>query len=182
MRIIALITLVSGMAFAASENQTTTNYSNTENTYLTKGTVEVGGSLGLGYGSSSGFSSTLNPRAEYFFSDSLSVGGSAAIYSNSNENIYGLGPSFSYYFSKTAKTAAYAGASIQYNKSTFNDNDYLRYFATLGMKYFLTSSVAFGPELSYSTYSTTYTDTINSYTVQSSNTSLDLRFQFSIYL
>ncbi len=135
----------------------TTPEATTEMPNINKGNVAVAGSLGLAYSSYTGAIYFLNPSAEYFVLNSFSVGGTVQSTISKHSRSFGMGPSLSYYFWQNKKWASYIGAGALYTtvRTENISNQYTavsQYWSangTLGLNYFLTPSVSFGPVFNY---------------------------------
>ncbi len=144
---------------------------------IRKGNVAVGGDLGASYSTFGGSAVYLNPSAEYFIADRLSVGGTLTSTLSENYQSYGIGPSATYYFWSQNKWAASTGLAIRYSNSSSeydSSSSYWTGMAKLGIGYFATPSVSFGPQL------TIYRDIGDGDT--SASTWSTLLFQFNVYL
>ena len=147
---------------------------------IRKGNVAVGGDLGASYSTLGGSTVYLNPSAEYFIADRFSIGGTLTSTLSDNYKSYGIGPSATYYFWNQNQWAASTGLAIRYSASNYEDGQYdsrntnWTGVAKLGVGYFATPSVSFGPQL------TIYRDIRDGTT--SASTWSTLLFQFNIYL
>ena len=144
---------------------------------IRKGNVAVGGDLGASYSTLGGSTVYLNPSAEYFIADRVSVGGTLTSTLSENYKSYGIGPSATYYFWNQNKWAASTGFAIRYSNSSSEydrNSSYWTGVARFGAGYFATPSVSFGPQL------TIYRDIGGG--DASTSTWSTLLFQFNVYL
>ena len=144
---------------------------------IRKGNVAVGGDLGASYSTLGGSTVYLNPSAEYFIADRVSVGGTLTSTLSENYKSYGIGPSATYYFWNQGQWAASTGLAIRYSNSSSEydrNSSYWTGVARLGAGYFATPSVSFGPQL------TIYRDIGDG--DASASTWSTLLFQFNVYL
>lgn len=92
----------------------------------------------------------ISPKAEYFFVNRLSAGGTV-VYSDINTagitgSTYGLGPSATYYITHTEVMAVSIDQAVLWNKPLNGDN-YVQGATGVALNYFITNSLAFGPSL-----------------------------------
>ncbi len=94
---------------------------------------------------------SITPRAEYFFLNRFSAGGTVNYSDNQDVNgatstLTLIGPSATYYITHTARTAVSLGQSVLFQSTTGADN-VIQGITGLALDYFFSSSIAFGPEL-----------------------------------
>lgn len=90
---------------------------------------------------------SLTPHAEYFVLNRLSAGGTLAyVDDNILGTTYGIGPSATYYITHTETMAVSIDQSILWSKPFTGDN-YVMGATGVALDYFITPSLAFGPEL-----------------------------------
>lgn len=131
---LALALLVSAPAFALD---TTAR--------IHEGDWELGGSTSI-YRSSHFTSFSLTTNAQLFVMDALSVGLEVSYYTSRSYTSRSLGPVATYYFLVKDKIAPFVSAApYSWTKATFGPSYYTGR-GSVGVKYFLTDSVAFGPE------------------------------------
>lgn len=142
----------------------------------------AGGNFGISQSTYSGTYYFFNPEAEYFVSERLSLGGMLSIGKGTGTWSLGLGPSFTYYFFKDDRWAASTGASVIYSKDSWENDgggegnvSVWRAKAKVGLDYFFTPSVSFGPRLQYSS-------SIGSSKALYRDNDASLVFQFSVHL
>lgn len=170
--IIGICLLVGSMAFG-SANSIDFKMGEPENFQpnLKQGNWEVGGSFALGYSTSSGFVGYLDPRGLYFFSDRLAAGLSAGLSftsARSTNSVNGVvGPALSYYFWKQERLATYLSQDILFGIGSGALSK-----SALGLNYFFTPSVSFGPSIQYQQF----------IGPESGNGFLQIRGNFSIFL
>lgn len=157
----------------ASSNQKTAIASNTA-----PGNVAVGGGFGFTHTEFSGGTFYINPVAEYFVWENVSVGGTLQLSIGRDYRYYGIGPSISYYFWRSENWVALVGGQLEYtrseNVSSGSASDSVYANLKLGALNFLTPSVAFGPEL--------LLESRIAPSSSSSNNFLSLRFQLAVFL
>ena len=148
-------TLVAGLFIAFS------GYAKAETDFgnIHKGNLQTGGTINFSHGwqtGSSFLSLQISSPTEYFLLDHLSLGGTVSYFHSGgpsyNYDSFGVGPSGTYYFWTQDHLAAYLGEEFSYNK-TSGSSIYTSYCfnsrTKLGVKYFLTPSVAIGPSIEY---------------------------------
>lgn len=107
------------------------------------------------YDSQNGLLYRVAPEVQYFFKDRLSAGFTGLIERDRSSETQSIGLIATYYFYELERSAFYLSQSISYvNKKTeiLNYNkreDYATSTTTLGYNYFINSSVAVGPRISY---------------------------------
>lgn len=118
---------------------------------INEGNWELGGSGTVLY-STSGTDKTsliLSPQAQYFFLDKFSVGAETSFFKSGSYNYFLAGPVFTKYFLVKDRVAPYVSLlPLSFMMSKGDSTTHISE-ARLGMKYFITDSVAFGPALSY---------------------------------
>jgi hypothetical protein len=119
---------------------------------INKGDWELGGSVSFSHLRGNDTSSTtyrLSPTAQYFLADHFSAGLSLSFVDwTGGGSYFDVGPEFTRYFMVHEQMAPY----FSLNPITWTRIGGLSYFksaAALGLKFFLTDSVAFGPEVEY---------------------------------
>ena len=150
----------------------------TELPNVNKGNWAVGGDFGAGYSTTySQGSLYVNPTAEYFVIDRLSIGGVIQSSFSSDYTNIGIGPSATWHYWQSDRWTATVGLSAVYSEGNYKKSsfDYSSWTGTakLGANYFITPSVSFGPFLSHQR-------NIKDFDPNGGFTSL--LFQFSIFL
>lgn len=145
---------------------------------INEGNWEVAGSGSLSYysyvGSSDNTYLYLSPQAQYFFMDQFSAGINLSYSRLGGSNFLSMSPEFTKYFSVQEKLAPYVSVAPIGLSSGKSSSPYFFSFVNIGVKYFLTDSVAFGPALQYRRGWG-----INNYT---GSNSVELMGMFSIHL
>lgn len=117
---------------------------------INKGNWEIGGE-GNYFRSNekSGLRSlVLSPRAEYFIMNRLSVGGRLNyIDSNRAATEVQLGPGFTWYIMQISRSVVYIDQAILWVNPSGNQQTYFAGDTGLGIDFFLSPSVAFGPSI-----------------------------------
>ncbi len=121
------------------------------------GDFEVGGSFSINHyrttnsNSDSTTSVTLYAPIQFFIINSLSVGGAFSFLHYSGIGQYSFGPAATYYFANSGRLTGYVGASVLFSilDEELGTADYRTYAGRLGMKYFITRSIALGPEVGF---------------------------------
>lgn len=152
---------------------------------IKKGHIAVSGTFGIGYsvytiGSSTYTSSQIyaSPAAEYFVIDQLSIGGSITASFEMNYTYLAVGPSATYHFRSGDRWTIPVGAAFGYSSTKDSRSSEVERIGewnahfSVGTNYFLTPSVAFGPQFSFSYSGGKFENYSNS----------GLRFQFAIFL
>lgn len=144
---------------------------------LGKGHWTVGGNFGVLYSTYSSATYFVNPEAEYFATDRLSLGGTLNASTWSSGSSIGLGPSFSYYVLKSDRWASSIGGSLVYSRDNWGSSTDRQWTANgrIGLEYFLTPSVSFGPRVQVSRV-------LNQSELGLPSTQTSALFQFSIHL
>ena len=90
---------------------------------------------------------SVTPHAEYFFVNRFSAGGTI-VYTDDNVlgTTYGIGPSATYYITHTERWALSLDQAVVWSKPYVGDN-YVQGSTGLAFDFFVTPSIAFGPEL-----------------------------------
>lgn len=153
-------------------------------TSIEEGRLKLGGGVDFTYGDRQKGVLSISPMAEYFVSDRLSLGGTFNLSQTFGEGLsyWSIGPSATYYFLKQDRWAAYFSQSLTYSRVAGSGPDPLHLGAfvstsKLGVEYFLTRSVSFGPAFQWRH---TFADLADSLRLPSQNT-YSLVGQFSIY-
>ena len=118
-----------------------------ENTFLTQGMFELGGSASFGHSSTTGGLLYASPRFQYFVTNDISIGATAQLLLSEDYQAYGLGPSASYYFWKRGRWASFLGQSIIYNWSQhefWEDESGVDGNTRLGISYFFNENISIG--------------------------------------
>ena len=148
--ILALILLSTSVTFAATEVGSVYKIKTTNSkANINEGNYIVGGSAALSYTSSSGASVNLNPTFKYFIAPQLAVGGELSFFTSSTGSTVGLGPAATYYFWQRDQLASYVGGSLlyySYNSNSEPSTALAMLSFNTGLSYFITPSVAVGPE------------------------------------
>lgn len=117
---------------------------------VNEGNWEVGGGWDLSR-SSGRTSFTVRADGQYFFADQLSAGLDTSYYHSGAYDAYSLGPVVTKYVWADEKLFPYLSMlPIALNKS--GSYTYASSRARVGVKYFFTDSVAFGPAAEYTHY------------------------------
>lgn len=137
-KVFLLLLLVSGVAEAAN---------------IKKGNWEVSGSIAYSHYSDNDYFS-VSPAAQYFFMDYFSFGLKSTYSAGSNAvTVYSLGPVASLYFPVSDSVAPYISvAPLVWSRYASSGRSYYRADVDVGVKFFLTDSVAFGPVVSWNHY------------------------------
>lgn len=136
---------------------------------INQGNVEIGGVATVNHTRSRSLGTTsfqIGANAQYFLVDHISVGAELDYAHASSFNIYSIAPAASFYFAVQDQMAPYVMVKPLelYDSSSARLN--LSSGLRLGVKFFLTDSVAFGPALNYEhTWSTNRTSTIDSFSL-----------------
>lgn len=143
-----LITIVSSLLMLAglSANAADSSMQNT----LT-GNYQVGGNASWVKKSNTPSLFTVNPLAEYFLVNGISLGGTLNYTSDSNNNnTFGVGPSATWYMWQQERHAVYGGVGIMYDTTSSggpnsNTTNFWASDLRIGYNYFFTPSLALGP-------------------------------------
>ncbi len=101
------------------------------------------------------FEFSLSP--EYFIKDRFSLGSSLELFSgSSNVTTTTIGPSLTYHFWQQEKISVYANAAFLFGLTDASYNSILRF--KLGMNYFITPAVSFGPSFAFRYYDSDFYD------------------------
>ena len=136
-----VVCLSLGLSFSALASNPNAN--------INKGNISVGGGLDLNYNTVSGTSFFVNPKAEYFIADNLSLGGSVSYTVFGSAGYITFGPAISYYFWSQEKLATYVGGDLLINGGANSTNN-LTFDGNVGLNWFIVPTVAFGPALLFS--------------------------------
>ena len=162
--LLALGLFTAGTAHADDAAATTSTFA----VPVTRGHWKVGGSFSYSNYGSGQWNASLTPSAEYFFIDRLSFGaavsGSWASYGYTSTAI---SPSLTYYFLVQNQIGYYINQTANFTNSNYGGVG-TTFGTSVGMNYFFTPSVAFGPSLLWS-YG------------QNTTSSISLVGQFSIF-
>lgn len=117
---------------------------------INKGNLGIDGSLSLDRSTSSKTYFYTSFSGQYFLKDHFSLGGDLSFSTSSNSSSYlALGPRLSYYFYHQENVAHYVSlAPLTWGRPTSSRSSWSS-SAAIGTKFFLTESVAVGPELEY---------------------------------
>ncbi|MCM2279979.1 MAG: hypothetical protein NDJ89_18050 [Oligoflexia bacterium] len=109
-------------------------------------------------GRAAGASETaLSTAIEYFVLNGLSAGLALGVEGGSTqETIAALGPGLSWYFWRDGRLAANAGGGVRFGLTDATVNSIAE--AQLGVRYFATPSVAFGPSFFFRHFDSRFTD------------------------
>lgn len=124
---------------------------------IQKGNIEIDGSASLSRAYRH-TSFTLNPSAQYFLADHLSLGADTFVntYTGSPAS-YGIGPVGTLYFAVSDTVAPFFSLTPIFWSYNSWSGTYYSSTAKLGVKFFLTESVAFGPLVRFThNYATHY--------------------------
>jgi len=153
-------------------------------TGIEQGKIKAGGGFDLSYGENQKLTLNISPTAEYFVTDRLSLGGtfSLAIPFGTGLSYYSIGPSATFYFWKQERLAASFSESVAYARLSGVgyppvSTGALISTTKLGVEYFFTPSVSFGPAFQWRH---AFTDVGDSLLVPSQNT-YSVVGQFSLY-
>jgi hypothetical protein len=128
---------------------------------VTQGHWKVGGSFGYSSYGSSDWAASISPSAEYFFIDRLSFGGGASgSWASQGYTSTALAPSLTYYFLVQNQFGYYLNQTVNFSSSNYGGNGQTYFGTTIGMNYFFTPSVAFGPSVLW-TYGQNMTSSIS---------------------
>lgn len=116
---------------------------------IKQGNMEVGGSTSYSTTTSSSYF-RLSPTYQYFFMDHFSAGGTAdLILGTGDYTYYSLGPTATWYVLAKDEFAPYIAVTpISWAKFRYTDAFYDT-TVNVGLKYFLTDSVAVGPAVQW---------------------------------
>jgi len=155
-----LVLIVSNTAVAATESTVSISRSQDQRrsalANINQNNVELGGTIDFGYSVVGGSLFQINPTVRYFVIDRLALGVTGNFITSAVSTYLNMGPSVVYHFWSNERVSTYVGQDFLYNLNEYNDYSYNSSISTrwtsetkLGMNYFITPVVAFGPRVSY---------------------------------